>query len=151
MRSHQLSKLEALSQTRADQTRNAVAKKRAELSIIDRHHHELKTINQEYQDGVVGQESIAPQLLAHRRAFVAALSEKLDQLKHSRHQQDSLLQQKLVEQQQRTAQTAAIGTMVERQEVQEAHVAALHEQAQLEESIQGLHPVRLLESEDDRA
>ena len=151
MSSQQLSKLEALSQTRADKARDAVAKQRAELSVIDRQHLELKAINREYQDGVVGQEAIAPQMLAHRRAFVAALTVKLDQLQQKRQQQDHKLKEKLVEQQQRTAQTAAIGTMVERHELREAHVAARREQVQLEESVQGLNHLHQLESEDDRA
>lgn len=151
MSSQQLSKLEALSQTRTDKASDAVAKQRARLSVIDRQHLELKAINREYQEGVVGQAAISPQLLAHRRAFVAALTVKLDELQHSRQQQDGKLQEKLVEQQQRTAQTAAIGTMVERRELQEAHVAARREQAQLEESVQGLHHLRQMAAEDDRA
>ena len=149
MSSQQLSKLEALSQTRADKASDAVAKQRAELSFLDRQHLELKAINREYQDGVVGQEAIAPQLLAHRRAFVAALTVKLDQLQQQRQQHDRKLTNKLVEQRQRTAQTAAIGTMVERQELHEADVAARREQVQLEESVQGLHQQRQNESEDD--
>ena len=151
MSSQQLSKLEALSQTRADKTRDAVLKQRAKLSLIDRQHLELKAINREYQEGVIGQEAVSPQLLAQRRAFVTALTLKLDELQHSRLQQDGMLQEKLVEQQQRTAQTAAIGTMVERHELQEAHVAARREQAQLDESSQALLRLRQLESEDDRA
>ena len=151
MSSQQLSKLEALSQTRADKARDAVAKQRAKLSVIDRQHLELKTINREYQEGVVGQEAISPQLLAHRRAFVSALTVKLEELQHSRQQQNGKLQEQLVEQHQRTAQTSAIGTMVERQELQEASVAARREQAQLEESAQGLHHMRQVESGDGRA
>ena len=151
MSSQQLSKLESLSQTRADKARDAVAKKRAELSVIDRQHRELKAINREYQDGIVGQEAVAPQVLAHRRAFVAVLTIKLDQLQQQRQHQDHKLKDKLVEQQQRTAQTAAIGTMVERHELRESEVVARREQVQLEESVHGLHHLRQLESEDDRA
>lgn len=149
MSSLRLSKLEALSQTRADKASNAVAKQRAKLSMIDRQHGELQAINREYQDDVVGRANISPQLLAHRRAFVAGLTVKLDELQHSRRQQDDRLKESLVEQHQRTAQTTAIGTMAERHELQEAEVAVRHEQAQLEESVQGLHQRRQAQSEAD--
>ncbi|ASJ71777.1 hypothetical protein [Granulosicoccus antarcticus] len=151
MSSQQLSKLEALSQTRADQSSAAVAKKQAELKVIDRQHLELKAINREYQEGVIGQESISPQLLAHRRAFVASLTVKLDELKQKRQQQDHQLKATIVEQQQRTAQTAAIATIVERNELNEADVAARREQVQLEESAQSMKYLRQQDSENKHA
>ena len=151
MSSGQLSKLESLSQTRVDQARNAVEQQRLELSIMDRQHRELKAINTEYQEGVIGEGSIAPQLLAQRRAFVAQLTEKLDMLSLQRQQREQLLQSKLAEQKQHTAQTAAIGSMVEKHRLHEAHIAARQEQNQLEQAVQGLQHVRKANRGDDNA
>ncbi|MGQ7848477.1 hypothetical protein ACUNV4_28535 [Granulosicoccus sp. 3-233] len=149
MSSGQLSKLESLSQTRVDQARSAVEQQRLELSIMDRQHQELKAINREYQEGVIGESGIAPQLLAQRRAFVAQLTEKLDMLSLQRQQREQLLQSKLAEQKQHTAQTAAIGSLVEKRLLHEAHIAARQEQSQLEQAVQGIQHVNKLNSEDE--
>lgn len=149
MSSGQLSKLESLSQTRVDQARSAIEQQQRELSLMDRQHLELKAINREYQEGVIGERTIAPQLLAQRRAFVAQLTEKLDMLSLQRQQREELLRRKVVEQRQNTAQTAAIGSLVEKRQLQEAHVAARQEQLQLDQAVQGMQHVQKVNEEDD--
>lgn len=149
MSSGQLSKLETLSQTRVDQTRSAVEQQQLELSIMDRQHRELKAINREYQEGVIGEESIAPQLLAQRRAFVAQLTEKLDLLSVQRQQREQMLHAKMAEQQEHTAQTAAIGSLVEKRRLHEAHIEAKRDQSQLDQAVQGLQHVEKVNSEDE--
>lgn len=149
MSSTQLSKLESLAKTRADQARNVVDQHRQELDLMDRQQLELKAINREYQEAVIRKTSVTPQLLAQRRAFVAQLTEKLDMLSVQRQQREQLLQRKVDEQQERTAQTAAIGSMVGKKQIEEAHVAERHAQVQQEQAVQGLQHVQRMNAEDD--
>lgn len=146
-----LAKLEALSEKRADKSQLAVEQQRSELAMIDRQHSELRTINREYQNSVVGQDSIAPQLLAHRRAFVEQLSHKLDELSVQRQQQSQILSGKLKEHRKHSAQSAAIGAMAERQVRDEKLQSLKREQRQQDETLQSRIRHDVVKGDDDNA
>lgn len=147
-----LSRLESLSQTRADQTRGLVDRQREELSVMDQHQLELQRINRDYQDSLVGETPVAPQLLAQRRAFVAQLTQKLDLLSLERQKREQLLQCNLSRHQEQRAQTAAIGALVEKRQQQEQQSAMRLEQSAQDQAVQGGRHVSSMnrEQEDDR-
>lgn len=138
MRSTNLAKLEQLSEEQAELSQRVVERHRLELQQVGRHHQELSTINNEYQNSVVGQEAVSPRLLAHRRAFVAQLSLKLDELKVQKQQKAAELQERMQEHSEHTRQSAAIGTMVEREQERERTQESRLEQLQQDDASQGM-------------
>lgn len=151
MRSAKLEKLEALSVKQADQSRVAVEQQRAELQLMDQQHQDLKNINDEYQYGVVGADPIAPVMLAHRRAFVAQLSIRLDLLKEARVRNSELLQEKVDQHQQHAGQSAALATMAERERDVEKLAADRSEQRQQEDSLHALKLIQQAHEDGDNA
>lgn len=151
MRSAKLAKLESLSETQAENSRTVMEQQRSELLLLDSQHQELKSINQEYQYGVVGQESISPQLLAHRRAFVEQLSQKLDLLQEQRNQQDTRYQESVAQFREKTAQTAAIGAMSMKVEEREQASAAKLEQRVQDDVVQSLRHIQTHNEDEERA
>lgn len=148
MRSTNLAKLEQLSEEQADLSQRAVERHQRELQQVGRHHHELSTINSEYQNSVVGQDAVSPRLLAHRRAFVAQLSIKLDELKLQKHQKSLELKVRMQEHSEHAMQTAAIGTMVEREQARERIQELRLEQRQQDEASQGMRRVHMINEGD---
>lgn len=108
MSSEQLGKLAALAEKRADQSRDQLQREQHQLQQIDHHSRELHSINQQYQQSTIDKASIAPQLLAQSRGFVAQLTDKLDQLAVQREQKSQMVETRKRECQQRTAQHAAL-------------------------------------------
>ncbi len=149
MRSANLAKLESLSEEQAEQSRIDAEILRNEVQQLDLQHRNLKCINEEYQTSVVGSGSIAPQMLAHRRAFVTQLSRRLDVLKTECQRQGELLEDKQEIHQQHAAQTAAIGSMVEKERDSEHYLAMRHEQLQQDESGASVRQYQLSEADSN--
>lgn len=139
MSSRQLGKLEELAGKRVDQSRDRVEYEKQQLRTIDQHRSELHAINREYQQGPVGQAEVAPQLLAHRRAFVEQLTRKLDELSLQREQKRQMVHTRMHEHQQRTAQHAAIELIHDKRVEQLELAMSRHEQQQLDEAARGQH------------
>ena len=57
---------------------------------------------------MVGNDEVAPQLLAHRRAFVSQLTQKLDELLAQKSLKQETVKQRAREHEQRSAQHTAI-------------------------------------------
>lgn len=149
MSSAKLAKLESLSEEQAEHSRDLVERQRRELSQLDSHHSDLNRINHEYQNGLVGMEGVSPQQLAHRRSFVSQLTRKLDVLHHERIQKKEMLQTSIHEHQQQRAQTAALGSMVEREAAKEVVRNSRSLQAQENETAQSMRQIALSRKEDD--
>ena len=149
MRSANLAKLESLSEEQADQSRIDVEVLRIEVQQLDLQHRNLKCINEEYQTSLVGSASVAPQMLAHRRAFVTQLSRRLDVLKTECQRQSELLEDKKEIHQQHAAQTAAIGSMVETERESEDYLSMRHEQREQDESGASIRQFQLSEEGSD--
>lgn len=139
MSSEQLGKLEELAGKRADQSRDQAEREKQQLRQIDQHRHELRAINKEYQQSPVGREDVAPQLLAHRRAFVEQLTQKLDELSIQREQKYRSVQARVHEHQQRAAQHTAIELIHSKRIEERENARARREQQQLDETARGLH------------
>lgn len=149
MSSAKLAKLESLSEEQAEHSRDQVERQRLELSQLDGHHSDLKRINQEYQNGLVGLEGVSPQQLAHRRSFVSQLTRKLDVLHHERIQKKEMLKESIKEHHHQSAQTAALGSMVERETAKEAVSHARIQQVQENETSQSMRQLAMQRKEDD--
>jgi len=130
-------KLEKLAGQRADQSRKLVEQETQQLLTIDQQNAQLHTINREYQQGTVGRDDIAPQLLAQRRAFVEQLTAKLDALKLQREQKRQSLHTSMQKHQLHTAQHSAIELMNHKR-VQKLEIASnRQEMHQLEDAARG--------------
>jgi len=147
MRSANLANLESLSEEQKDQSRKEAEVLRDEVNLLNQQHHSLKSINDDYQNSMVGAEAVPPQILAHRRAFVEQLSRKLDVLKTESQRQSRLLVDKEQVCQQHAAQTAAIGSMVEREIEEEKRIVERQEQRQQDESVASSRQFRLIDKE----
>ena len=138
MGSAQLAKLEGLSEKRANQSRHSVGRSRNKLAQLDQHCSELKSITREYQTTPDSGVMFTAKLLAHRRAFVTQLTEKLDALNLQREEQQQILNEQEHELRDRTAQSAAIGAIhQEKQRVEHVHEAR-REQQQQDEAFRGV-------------
>lgn len=151
MRSVKLAKLESLAKKQAEQTLELLERQRMELSLMDKHHHELKTLNRDYQEGVVGQTAVAPSLLAHRRAFVAQLSRKLDVLASEREKRNHALQSRVDEHLRQKTQTAAIGAMAQHELATEKEKATRLEQRQVDDSLNALRSYKSTKEDNQNA
>lgn len=149
MSSAKLAKLESLSEEQAEHSRDLVERQRLELSQLDNHHSDLKRINLEYQNSLIGLDGVSPQQLAHRRSFVSQLTRKLDVLHHERIQKKEKLQISIKEHQQQSAQTAALGSMADRATAKEAVNDARIQQTQENETAQSLRLRAMSVREDD--
>lgn len=139
MSSKPLDKLEKLAGQRADQSHRLFEQEMQQLQTIDQHRAELHVINSEYQQGPVGRTDVAPQLLAQRRAFVEQLTRKLDELRTQREQKRQMVQTRMHEHQQHTAQHAAIELISEKR-IDELKIAgSRQEMQQLDEVARGRH------------
>lgn len=138
MGSAQLSKLEALSEKRADKSRNSVGQSRTKLDQLEQHHNELQSISREYQATPDSGVMFTSKLLAHRRAFVSQLVEKLDVLKVQRDQQQQILNEQVQELRERTAQSAAIGALHQVQQESEQQTETRIEQQLQDEAFRGV-------------
>ncbi len=118
MSSEQLGKLTTLAEKRADQSRDQLKRELQQLQQIDSHSRELRSINQEYQQGTIDKTSISPQMLAQSRGFVEQLTEKLEQLDVQREQKAQRVNTQKQECHQRAAQHAALD-LVHKNRVQE--------------------------------
>ncbi|MFK7855407.1 MAG: flagellar FliJ family protein [Granulosicoccus sp.] len=148
MGSAQLSKLESLSEKRADKSRNSVGQSRTKLDQLEQHHNELQSISREYQATPESGVMFTSRLLAHRRAFVSQLVEKLDVLKAQREQQQQILNEQVQEFRERTAQSAAIGALHQVQQNSEQQAAARIEQRMQDESFRSVDISNKTNSED---
>lgn len=139
MSSKQLEKLEELAGKRADQSRNVLHQEQQKLQQMELHRTELNSINQEYQKALVGRPEVAPQQLAHRRAFVEQLTRKLDELALQSELKRQTVTAKAAEHQHHTAQHTAIEIVNKhRNEAHELATSQLHQQ-QLDEVARGQH------------
>ena len=129
-----LGKLEQLAGKRADQSRARLAQEEQALRQLQSYHTELRSINAEYQQATVGNESVTPQSLAHRRAFVSQLALKLDELSIQKAQKLETVEQRAHEHQQHAAQHAAIDTVHKQRVKQRGQSLARREQQQFDES-----------------
>lgn len=139
MSAKKLGKLEQLAGKRAEQSRVQLAHETQALHQIDSHHSELRAINTEYQQAMVGNDEVAPQLLAHRRAFVSQLTQKLDELLAQKSLKQETVKQRAREHEQRSAQHTAID-LIHKQRTRELEQLRLRrEQQQLDESASQLY------------
>ena len=60
MSTSQLVRLEKLASKRADKSHHALKLQSQELQQMDQHRTELRSINQEYQQALIGAEAVAP-------------------------------------------------------------------------------------------
>ena len=148
MRSAQLARLEGLSEKRADKSRDSVDRSRHRLAQMDQHRSELQSITREYQAEPEGGVMFTSKLLAHRREFVAHLTEKIEALSVQRHQQKQLLEEQEVELRDRTAQSAAIAALHHTQLQAEMQAATKREQQQQDEAYRGVVKRDNTDSED---
>ncbi|MFK8079296.1 MAG: flagellar FliJ family protein [Granulosicoccus sp.] len=139
MGSKQLGKLEELAGKRVDQSRNVLEIEQQKLWQIEHQRAELHSINQEYQQALVGGGEVAPQQLAYRRAFVEQLTQKLDQLAEQSELKRQSVTEKAVEHQQRTAQHTAIEIVNKHRADAEESVANQRQQQQLDEVARSQH------------
>lgn len=139
MSSEQLDKLEKLAGQRTDRSRAILARETQELALLDRHCRELRTLNHEYQNSLLCEAEVSPQSLAHRRAFVKQLAEKLDALAEQREQKNLSVEQKLLDHQQHTAQQAAIELVNESRSELHRQAVVRRDQQQLDASAQTQH------------
>ncbi len=137
MSSEQLGKLAALAEKRADQSRDRLQHEQHQLQQIDHHSRELRSINQQYQQGTIDKASIAPQLLAQSRGFVEQLTHKLDQLAEQREQKSQMVETQRRECQQRTAQHTALELVHENRADEYKHMTERRDQQQLDEFAAG--------------
>lgn len=149
MSSAKLAKLESLSEEQAEHSRERVERQRLELFQLDNHHKELKRINLEYQNALLGVEGVSPQHLAQRRSFVSQLTQRLDVLGNERIKMKETLQESLQAHREKTVQTAAIASMVEREVLKEDARVSRQQQLQENETAQSLRQVALSRREDD--
>jgi len=139
MTSKQLGKLEELASKRADQSRHTLEREQRKLAKIEHHRAELRAITNEYQQAGLGELEVAPQQLAHRRAFVEQLTHKIDELSEKSDQKRQSVRAKLLEHQQRTAQHTAID-IVNNQRIDADYLRAnQRQQQQLDEVARGQH------------
>ena len=148
MGSAQLAKLEGLSEKRADQSRKTVDHSLHKIAQLDQQRNELKSITREYQKPPEQGVMFTAKLLAHRRAFVTQLTEKLDALNLQREEQQKILNGQVHELRDRTAQSAAIGAVHQARQSDEQVLAARREQQQQDESCRSVENSFNTDSED---
>ncbi|NND91566.1 MAG: hypothetical protein HKN42_11955 [Granulosicoccus sp.] len=136
MSAKNLARLEKLSEKRAVQSCHRVNRKRLEVDQLERQHDELSAINQEYQAPSVNGTALSPQILAHRRAFVTRLTEKLELLKTQKLQHHQQLQQDEDVHRQHEAQKAAIISVHGQRQAEEGLLAGRREQRLSDEAYQ---------------
>lgn len=139
MKSEPLDKLEKLAEQRAERSRGIWMREQQVLDQIDEHCRELRMMNHEYQNSLLGDAQVSPQLLAHRRNFVQQLSKKLDELKEQRVQKHESVEQKADELRMHSAQQAAIQTINDARAITRDSVLAKREQQQLDGNAQIQH------------
>ena len=139
MSSKPLGKLVKLAGQRADQSRKLAEQEKHQLRTIDQQRAQLREINVEYQQGPVGRADVAPQLLAHRRAFVEQLTKKLDELSLQREQKLQQVKTRMQEEQQHAAQHAAIEVINDKHVVELEIAASRHEMQQQDEAARAQH------------
>ncbi|MFK8077143.1 MAG: hypothetical protein AB8B84_11195 [Granulosicoccus sp.] len=149
MSSAKLAKLESLSEEQAEYSRDLVERQRAELSQLDSHHSDLKRINQEYQNAIVGVDGVSPQQLALRRSFVSQLTSKLDDLNQEKARKNVMLQESINDFHEQSAQTAAISSLVEREVAKESLSHARLLQMQENETTQSMRQLAIARQEED--
>jgi len=148
MGSAQLAKLEGLSEKLADQSRKTVDRSRDRLAQLDQHRNELKSITREYQRTPEQGVMFTSKLLAHRRAFVTQLTEKLDALNLQREQQQETLDEQVLELRDRTAQSSAIGAIQKARQRNELLATARVEQHEQDEALRRVENPNRSDSED---
>ena len=134
MGSNQLANLESLSDKRATKSRVQLEKKKADLALLERQHHELSSVSREYQKASDSESLVAPTMLAHRRAFVSRLTEKIDVLTQKRTEQRQALTEKQKEHQLHSAQSAAISAVIDRRTREATMESARRDQSLQDES-----------------
>lgn len=149
MKLDSLASLEALADKFANQSRVLVEREKKAIRQLDEHRDELKKINQEYQQAIVGRVDTTPQLLAHRRAFVDGLTEKLNELGFQRIKREEQFQQRMIEHRKRRAQHAALEVMRAKEQAKRSAAIARTEQISMEESQRVLqHSVNVVQEND---
>ncbi|MFK7861383.1 MAG: flagellar FliJ family protein [Granulosicoccus sp.] len=139
MTSKQLGKLEELAGKRADQSRNVLEREQQQLWQIEHQRTELQSINQEYQQALVGGTEVAPRQLAYRRAFVEQLTQKLDELAEQCELKSQSVHAKSIEHQKRTAQHTAIEIVNNHRVDADIVLSSQRNQQQLDEVARSQH------------
>ena len=133
MSTRQLGKLERLAGKLAERSRLHLENEARALQQMDQHHAELRAINKEYQQALVGNENVTPSSLAHRRLFVAELTNKIDQLVQQRDVKERSVKKCVDQYKQRIAEHTAIGLIHKRSLQELALQQNRTEQQQLDE------------------
>lgn len=133
MSSKPLDKLEKLASSRVELLRVVLMREIRQLEHITRHMTDLRSINKEYQQSIVGKSEIEPQHLAHRRAFVEKLSGKLEALNEDKTQMVKRIDEKSSELQYCSAQQSAIEIMNEQRKESLLKIDTQREQKTLDE------------------
>ena len=134
MSAKRLGKLEQLAGKRAEQSRVRLVQEKQALHQLDSYQTELRGINTEYQQALVGKEDVTPQSLAHRRAFVSQLACKIDELAVQKALKLETVEHCAREHQQHSAQHSAIDLVHTQREKERVQLLAKREQQQLDES-----------------
>lgn len=133
MSSKPLDKLEKLAGSRVELLRVVLMREIKQLEHITRHMTDLRSINKEYQQSVVGKSEIGPQHLAHRREFVEKLRDKLEALNDDKTQMVKRIDEKSTELKYCSAQHSAIGILNEKRKESLRKSDNQREQKQLDE------------------
>lgn len=149
MSSAKLAKLESLAEIQAENSKDTVERQRLELLRIEQHHSDLKRINIDYQNEVVGVEGLSPQYLAHRRGFVAELCSKLDVLAEERNMKTEVLEESIRESQQYHARQLALGALAERETLKEQLAMTRQAEKQQSDTLQALRYIKLSREGED--
>ena len=150
MSAKRLGKLEQLAGKRADQSRVRLMRETQALHQLDSHQTELRCINAEYQQAIVGKQNVTPQSLAHRRGFVSQLARKIDELSVQKALKLETVEHCTREHQQHTAQHSAIDLVHKQRERQRIELLAHREQQQLDESASRQYvQIQILKSEHE--
>ena len=134
MSTKQLGKLEQLAGKRADRSRVRLIHEKRALHQLDSHQTELRCINAEYQQAMVGKENVTPQSLAHRRGFVSQLARKIDELSVQKALKLKTVEACACEYKQHSAQHSAIDLVHKQREKERVQLLASREQQLLDES-----------------
>lgn len=114
MNSNSLDKLEELASNRVEKSRVILLREISQLEHVERQINELRMINEEYQQGIVGASNVAPQQLAQRREFVEKLTFKLKELSYDKIQRKKRVDEKSTKFKLSNAQHSAIQIINER-------------------------------------
>ncbi|MFK7890291.1 MAG: hypothetical protein AB8B63_05705 [Granulosicoccus sp.] len=144
---NKIQNLEELSRKVAEKSQLAMKRGLQQLQQLDQQSDELNHINQEYQQVVVGDDRVTPRLLAMRRTFVSGLTDKLSEMSEERESLLGVLQQRVTEYREKTAQHAAIENVSLRRSKELEIGKQRQEQVQSEDAHRSLRHLHAMDGE----